>query len=311
MTTNPFEMFPEDMNNQSGTEKDQVILAETVLTSLRMGEALQMSQDILPTTKQYQLAITADQIPIHDLSLPQSFFNLIDPTSIHLVIITYNFGSPQDRPFLEVRLETKENVIVTISKPGIDLDEPYSGSAILNGKDYSIPIPAEEVADLIAQIVVPSLDGIPLSDPQNPSQARSIIDTLVQSQQADMIESQLFELTVPKSDEYDEATYEVRLHAINGDPNEIEIETILDNTMTFDVEVGIPIHHRRALNATLSFDDFSQSVSFSTIESGKEPEKLPNDAGLLNILDEAISRISKLVDDDPNGTNTISLDESF
>ncbi|MDB5165773.1 MAG: hypothetical protein JWM00_663 [Candidatus Saccharibacteria bacterium] len=302
-------MFSDEEHDHSTSEKEQVVLAETVLASLRMAEALSRSHDIVPTVKQYQLAVTTDRIHAHDLSLPPSFFDLIDSTMLHLVIITYNFGSPQDRPYLELRLETKDNAIATISKPGIDVDEPYSGSAILNGKDYSIQIPAEEMADLIDQIVVPSLDGIPLTDPQNPSQARNIIDILVQSQQADMIESQLFELTAPKTDEYDEAIYEVRLHTINGEPMEIEIETILDNTMSFDVGVGIPIHRRRALNATLSFDDFSQSVTFTAMESGKEPETLPNDSELLNILNEDIGRILKLVDNDPN--DTISLDESF
>lgn len=303
--TDPFERLTGEEYDSDANEHEQRTLAEIVLASLDMADAMKRHEEIIPTQVQYQVAVSADNIRVPDLSLPASFYGVIEPDSLNLIILTYNFGLPTDRPYLEIYLETEDKTVAIISKPGLDEAMPYNGTI----KDYKIQVPAEEVADLIDQIVVPSVDEVPISDPQQPSQARNILDILVQSQKGDIVESRIYDLEIPKSTEHDASVYQIKLHSMNSQLNEIEIETIIEDQLGFDIDTGIPFQNKRLLNATLSFEDFSQSVGFTAISSDGKTEVLENDKGLLDLLGEDISQISNFVDADY--TSTVSLDESI
>ncbi len=297
----------EEFLEQEPSDNDKILLADTVLDALRMGEKLQNNVDILPVSRQYQLAISASQFRVPELTFPGDFHGLIDSDDLNLLIVTYVFGSQADRPYMELLLESDQRVVATISKPGLDASEPYRGEIAVNDETYTTKLTSEDVADFMDQVVVPSLDQIPISDPQHPSQARNIIDTLVQSQHADIIESQMFELDAPMSGSSKTDHFKIYIHSINGNPNEVEIESVIENDIGFD-DMGEPVEQYRSLLCTLSFDDFSQSVRFTMVNSGEEPRELAYDREHLTVLHEDIERIFTLINRD---VDEVSPEDNF
>lgn len=299
--SDPLEGMMPERGKSDPELNDQINLAETVLAALQMASELQRDNGVLPTTVQYQLAVSSEQFRGPQLDLPSDIRHLVDVDELKLAIFTFVFGQLDDRPYVELRLEADDNVVISLAKPGVDEKQPYSGSLILQGKEYDITITSDDVADVIDQIVVPSLDGIPISDPQFPSQSRNIIDTLVQSQGADIVDSSLFDVEIPNDNlSRMPDRYRVQIHKINGQPNEIEVEWILDDQLGFNEKTGEPEQQYRSISATLSFDDFTQSVQFIRIESGQEPIELPRDGELLTMLREIIDKISRYYTQDPD-----------
>lgn len=311
MTNHGFE-FNGEVSSNPEFEDIQILLAETILETLRLGDELKKDNATHPSEVQYQIALAAENIP-SIVRYPADIEPLIDADDINMIIVTYVFQYLSERPYLELRIEKDDTIFATFSKPGIDENEPYSGSVVANGKEYQTLFESDEITDVFDQIVLPSLDGIPIGDPQNPSQARSIIDRLIETQNADSIESHRYEIKITDGARQGQ-TFKIQLHRINDASHEIEIESVLEDSMSFDSDLMEPIAEYCSIIATLNFDSgqesgesFMQSIEFVAINPGESaPVKLPSDSENLTALKRDIDLILAHIKD---RTEEVGLNE--
>ncbi|MGK2896428.1 MAG: hypothetical protein ACSLEY_02410 [Candidatus Saccharimonadales bacterium] len=321
---NEFDEFSYDESRRDQSMGREYLLAETTLSVLMLGRDLNRDTTLLPITKQFQLAIQARHFSVarHDenphLQFPDELYGVIDGKDINFCILTYNFGSQADRPFMELRLETEDLVVITITNPGLDAKMPYKASVIFRNRDYEIELSTGDVAAILRQIVLPEaedpahpLSRREISDPLYPPDSHNIIETLIESQHADSIESQSHNFVLPADEILPESRVKINMHTINGESQEIEIELVQEDDIVFDDMTNEPIQHYRAIVGTFVFDndDFNQSVQFTALESGKDPENLPNDPELLKLFLKEVTRLSDILDDRPEIVGNIDDEE--
>lgn len=280
--SSPYESMPSE-EDDSSDKLNPYLLASVVLDVLDLSSQIEHTTEIQPTVSSYILALSGDNIATAAPSLPPELYGLLDDEQLSLIIISYAFGTAVDRPYMEIFLENDENSICTFSKPGVDITEPYNGSVIKNGKEYTFPVSNESVAQFCDDIIVPSLDNIPIVDPQFPPVARDIIDRLYSSQQADKISDALY--TIPPSPT--QKAYQVEVSYIDDNPSEVRIRRIIQDDLYMD-ENNQMIHAYAAVEARVQTLDFTQSVIFHKYSSHDESEEIKTDDGLLEQLSEDI-----------------------
>lgn len=249
-----------------------------------------LSQDGAPAPQhaQYQLAVCPQHFREAYLELP-SPLSLLDTEALNLAVVTYTFGAPEARPHLDIRLETDSRVLATISRPGLGAEQPYEYVATMNDGEYMDLMPADEVSDLLDQIVVPSYinKGVAVADPQFPPEARNIIDTLVQSQHATSVESRHFTLATTETKDYHATSFNVTMYGIDGEVQEIRIELVFDDRLYVDGSTGEPQQYHHSIIGTFTLDsceDLSQAVTFTLADHGETPNTIEPDAELLQLF---------------------------
>lgn len=264
------------------------LLAETIFAAQELGDVLCQDDAPAPQDTQCQLAICPQNFREACLKLPDSLSSL-DVEALSQVVVTYAFGAPESRPHLDIRLETDSHVLATISRPGLEAERPYEYVATMNGNEYMDVIPADEVADLLDQIVVPSCinKGVAVADPQFPPEARNIIDTLAQSQHAISVESRRFALATTETKDYHPTSFNVTMYTINREVQEIEIELMLDDRLYMDSSTGELHQYSRSIIGAFALDsceDLSQAVAFTLTDHGEIPSAIEPNTELLQLF---------------------------
>ncbi len=291
-----------DHDNELSYEA-QVLLTETVLSVIQLGDSLQREgNDILPVFRDTNLVFNPQEIVSAPLLLPSEFLGCIDEDDISLITISFAFRSLEQKPYFEMGFESNNIRLATITRPSLDNDEPFTASLAVGDKDYHPTMDAESVAGIIRQLLPAGYDYDNINDPQYPPHARLIIDTLTQAynrgdeQLVDSVTTSSYRLQCENSDNQLDL-YDITLYSLGGALHEAEICHIMKDEMYFDQEIGEPVHATRQIRAQIALDDYSHAVKFYLEENGDEPVELKPDKGMMLSLHETIEQLLQQIDD--------------
>lgn len=287
------------------------LLADTIHSVHVIGYELAFVGMHKPNAGLLEISVSAKHFykpdPDDNPQIPDALFGI---PRFDTATLLYAFDAHYDRPALEIRLEKAYNNIATLTRGASDAPGvPFQCQATVDDKSYSLAIAANEVSDLVDQIIEPPEIGImaqlnganesasPENDLQNPGRAWTLSNSAVEKHNAQQTYSRCYKFTLPQGDGDTVVTVGIEISAAHDDETDMLIDITTRSDMGIDSDTGELYEQRESLIGQFTFDPSMRhnlDVKIRTKINNQE-STARNDPETVRLFHEYITQFTKFI----------------